>query len=100
MAEKKKAERKSKNDLVNTIAEANGLTKSLATKILDSTFETIQDWVASGKELNIIGFGTFTFSNREERTGKNPLTGAMITIAASRLPKFKAGKAFKDAVNK
>lgn len=94
------ADRKSKTDAVNAVAQATGLAKTVVDQVLDSAFETIQEWVSEGKEVVFIGFGTFTSSNRAARTGRNPQTGETIKIKASKTPKFKAGKAFKDAVNK
>lgn len=93
------AERKSKTDAINAVAEATGLAKTVVDQVLDSAFETIQEWVAGGDEVAFIGFGTFTSSKRAARTGRNPQTGETIKIKASKTPKFKAGKAFKDAVN-
>ncbi len=93
------AERKSKTDVINEIAAATGETKASVSKILDATLETVQKLVAGGSEVAFIGFGTFKSSNRAARTGRNPQTGAAINIAAVKLPKFTAGKAFKDEVN-
>lgn len=94
------AERKSKTDLINAIATATGLPKTNAGEVIDAAFNTIQEWVANGAEVAFVGFGTFGQSKRAARTGRNPQTGETINIPAATLPKFKAGKSFKDAVNK
>jgi len=94
------AVRKSKTDVIAAVALSTGLAKTVVTEILDATFDTIQNLVADDNEVVFIGFGTFAASNRAARAGRNPQTGATIKIAAAKLPKFKAGKAFKDVVNK
>lgn len=94
------AERKSKTDLINAIATATGLPKNNTSEVIDAVFATIQDWVASGAEVAFVGFGTFSQSKRAPRTGRNPQTGEAINIPAATLPKFKAGKTFKEAVDK
>src|ERR1700726_3320104 len=95
----KSAERKSKTDLINAIAASTGLAKTVISEIIDAKIETITQWVASGHEVVFVGFGTYGSSKRAARTGRNPQTGATIKIPAAKLPKFRAGKAFKDAVN-
>ena len=62
-------------------------------------FSAITDALANGETVTLTGFGTFTVRSREARQGRNPRTGESITIAASRIPAFKAGKALRDAVN-
>ncbi len=89
-----------KNDLIAQVANSSGLSKSDAGKALDAVLETITSALASGDEVRIIGFGTFSVSNRAATTGRNPRTGEVIQIAASKQPKFKAGSPLKDAVNK
>lgn len=93
------AERKSKTDVINSIASNTGLAKTVVSEVLDVTLNTIQGIVAGGNEVVFVGFGTFRSSKRSERTGRNPRTGDSIKIAATKVPKFTAGKAFKDAVN-
>ena len=66
--------------------------------IVDGLLKTIQDEVVAGGKVQLVGFGTFEAVERAARTGRNPLTGEALEIAASKTPKFKAGKAFKDAV--
>ena len=89
-----------KNDLIAQVAGTSGLSKSDAGKALDAVLDTITSALASGDEVRIIGFGTFSVSNRAATTGRNPRTVEVIKIAASKLPKFKAGSPLKDAVNK
>lgn len=89
-----------KNDLIAQVASSSGLSKSDAGKALDAVLDSITSALASGDEVRIIGFGTFSVSNRAATTGRNPRTGEVIQIAASKQPKFKAGSPLKDAVNK
>jgi DNA-binding protein HU-beta len=89
-----------KNDLIAQVADKSGLSKADAGKALDAVLDTITSALASGDEVRIIGFGTFSVSNRAATTGRNPRTGEVIQIAASKQPKFKAGSPLKDAVNK
>ena len=89
-----------KNDLIAQVAGTSGLSKADAGKALDAVLYTITSALASGDEVRIIGFGTFSVSNRAATTGRNPRTGEVIQIAASKQPKFKAGSPLKDAVNK
>ena len=73
-------------------------TKKNLSIIVDGLLKTIQDEVVAGGKVQLVGFGTFEAVERAARTGRNPLTGQALEIAASKTPKFKAGKAFKDAV--
>jgi len=88
-----------KNDLVATVAETAGLSKGDATKEVDAVFDSIAASLKQGDEVRLVGFGTFTVSTRAASEGRNPRTGEKIQIAASKQPKFKAGKGLKDAVN-
>lgn len=88
-----------KTELVNQVAEATELSKKDAGKAVDAVFETIQNALAKGDKLSLIGFGTFEVRDRAARTGRNPQTGKDIQIPASKVPAFKPGKALKDAVN-
>lgn len=90
----------SKGDLVEIIAEREGITKAAAGRIVGIITETIVEKVSSGDKVTITGFGTFEAMARTERTGINPATGEKILIPASKAVKFKAGKAFKEAVNR
>ena len=87
-----------KNDLVATVAETAGLSKGDATKAVDAVFDSIAASLKSGDEVRLVGFGTFTVSTRAASEGRNPRTGEKISIAASKQPKFKAGKGLKDSV--
>ena len=89
-----------KSELVASVAEQAGLTKKDAEKAVNAIFTSVQDTLVKGDKVQVIGFGTFEVKAREERKGRNPQTGAEITIPASKNPVFKAGKALKDAVNK
>jgi len=89
-----------KADLIEKMADAADCSKAAAGKALDGAIEAIIKAVKKGDKVSLIGFGTFSFSRRKARTGRNPKTGAAIKIAARKSPKFSAGKAFKDAVNK
>lgn len=88
-----------KADIVAQVAEATGTTKTVATKAVDAVFMAIEDALKSGGDVRLLGFGTFSVADRPARQGKNPRTGAVIEIAASKQPKFTAGKALKDALN-
>ena len=88
-----------KQDLVNAVADASGLTKADAGKAVEATFEAITGALKSGGEVRLVGFGTFGVAKRKASTGRNPRTGEEMKIPASNQPKFKAGKALKDAVN-
>lgn len=88
-----------KGDLVEKIAAATGLTKKDCEATLNAFVDTIQGALKGGEKVAIAGFGTFDVSNRKARTGRNPQTGEEIKIAASKTPKFKAGKSFKDMMN-
>lgn len=89
-----------KGQLKDAIAEASGLSGADAERALDAVVDTITKTVASGDKVTIPGFGTFERRERSARTGRNPQTGAEIQIAASKVPGFKAGAAFKAAVDK
>ncbi|MBS2100958.1 HU family DNA-binding protein [Carboxylicivirga linearis] len=88
-----------KSELVSAIAEASGLTKADSEKALNATTEAIKGALAKGESIQLIGFGTFSISERSARTGRNPQTGKEIQIAAKKVAKFKPGKALDEAVN-
>lgn len=88
----------SKADLVSKIAADAGVTKDQAGKALNSFLGAVEDALKAGDKLTLVGFGTFYVAERSARTGVNPATGEKIQIAASKAPKFKAGKALKEAV--
>jgi len=88
-----------KNDLIAAVAASTDLSKTDATKAVDGVLDAITGSLKSGDEVRLVGFGTFSVAKRAASTGRNPRTGESIQIPASNQPKFKAGKALKDAVN-
>jgi DNA-binding protein HU-beta len=88
-----------KVDLIAKVADDTGLSKADATKAVDTVFDAITKALKKGDEVRLVGFGTFSVSKRAASTGRNPRTGEAIKIAASKQPKFRAGKGLKDAVN-
>ncbi len=88
-----------KNDLISSVATDTGLSKADSTKAVDAVFDNIEKSLKRGDEVRLVGFGTFSVADRKASTGRNPRTGETIQIAASKQPKFKAGKGLKDAVN-
>ena len=88
-----------KTDLISQVAAASGLTKIDADKSIDALFTAITLALKSGEEVRVVGFGTFSVTQRTAKEGRNPRTGAPIKIAASKRPKFSAGKGLKEAVN-
>jgi DNA-binding protein HU-beta len=87
-----------KNELIDAVAAATGLTKADAEKALEAVFESIGDALKKGLEVRLVGFGTFSVTKRAASEGRNPRTGEKIQIPASKLPKFRAGKGLKEAV--
>ena len=88
-----------KSDLVEAIADDTGLTKADAARALSATTSAISSALASGDKVSVTGFGSFMVRSRAARTGRNPQTGATISISASKVPAFKAGKLLKESVN-
>ncbi|MBF0153561.1 MAG: HU family DNA-binding protein [Magnetococcales bacterium] len=88
-----------KTDLIDHVAKTAELTKVQAAAALDAVVGAITNSLKSGETVSLIGFGTFSVSERAARTGRNPRTGKEIQIAAARLPKFRPGKGLKDAVD-
>ena len=86
-----------KNELIGAIAAA-GLSKKDAEKALNAGIAAVTDALAKGDSVQLIGFGTFSVRERAAREGRNPRTGETVTIAASKTPAFKAGKALKDKI--
>jgi len=91
-------ERMNKAELVAHVAEAGGLSKAAAGDAVEAVLSGITSTLASGDSVSLVGFGTFSVADRAARTARNPRTGEAIEVAASKAPKFKAGKALKDAV--
>lgn len=89
-----------KNELIEAIAEKSNLSKAASANALDATLETIKGALSSGDSVSLIGFGTFTTSKSEARTGRNPQTGESMEIPAKVVPKLKFGKPVKDLLNK
>ena len=89
-----------KTELVAAVAEKAEISKKDADSAVNAVIESIIEAVASKDKVQIVGFGTFEARERKEKIGKNPRTGEEIKIAASVVPAFKSGKAFKDATNK
>ncbi len=88
-----------KSELIVAVANKAEMDKKDAEKAVNALFDTIVETVAAGEDIRVVGFGTFECRERKERTGVNPRTKEQITIPASKVPAFKAGKAFKDAVD-
>jgi DNA-binding protein HU-beta len=88
-----------KNDLVAAVSNGTGLSKSDSANAVDSMLDSIAGALKSGGEVRLVGFGTFSVAQRRASEGRNPRTGEKIQIPASKQPKFKAGKALKEAVN-
>ncbi|MEZ5690431.1 MAG: HU family DNA-binding protein [Rickettsiales bacterium] len=89
-----------KNELIAEIADQADLTKAKASETIDAFISVVSKALSKGDEVRLVGFGTFTVTHRKATEGRNPRTGAVIKIAASKKPKFKPGKALSDAVNK
>jgi len=88
-----------KSELIDAIAAATDLPKTTAARALDATVDAVTAALGRGDSVVLVGFGTFAVKERAARTGRNPQTGKAISIAAAKIPGFKAGKALKDAVN-
>ena len=88
-----------RSELVATVASNGEFRKGDVEKIVDSLLTAITDALKRGEEVRLTGFGTFTVASRAARQARNPQTGETVTVAASSQPKFKAGKALKDALN-
>lgn len=88
-----------KTELIAAVAEKAELSKKDAEKAIKAFTDVVSDELVKGEKIQLVGFGTFEVSERAAREGRNPQTGETMTIAASKAPKFKAGKALKDLVN-
>ncbi len=87
-----------KTDLINEVAVKTGMTKKDTEKVVNAFFDTVQGTLKTGEKVQLIGFGTFEVRQRQARKGRNPQTGQEISIPATKVPAFKAGKALKDAL--
>ena len=88
-----------KNELITKVADSSGLSKTDAGSAVDSVIESIVGALKAGDDVRLVGFGTFSVSDRAASEGRNPRTGEKISIPASKQPKFKAGKGLKDSLN-
>jgi DNA-binding protein HU-beta len=88
-----------KNDLIASVATAAGISKTDASNAVDGVLSSISSALSGGDDVRLVGFGTFSVASRAATTGRNPRTCEAIQIKASKNPKFKAGKALKEAVN-
>ncbi|MDJ0777380.1 MAG: HU family DNA-binding protein [Gammaproteobacteria bacterium] len=88
-----------KSELIDAVANVADLNKADASRAVDGVIAAVTEALKSGDQVTVVGFGTFLVSQRGARSGRNPRTGETIQIAASNVPRFKAGKALKDAVN-
>ncbi len=88
-----------KQDLVSKVAESADISKQKAASAVDAVIDAIKGSLKTGEDVRLVGFGTFSVSDRAATTGRNPRTGEPIQIPASKQPKFKAGKELKEAVN-
>ena len=88
-----------KTELVAAISEKTELTKKDSEKALKALIDVVAEELKKGEKVQLVGFGTFEVVERKEREGRNPQSGETMKIAASKAPKFKAGKALKDAMN-
>jgi len=89
-----------KNELIASISNATGLTKTDSAKALDAFITSVTKSLKAGEEVRLVGFGTFGVTKRAATTGRNPRTGTAIKIPARNVAKFKPGKALQDSVNK
>lgn len=88
-----------KTELIEHIAKDADISKAAATRALESMINAVKMTLNKGDAVSLVGFGTFDVGNRAARTGRNPRTGDTIKIGAARVPKFRPGKALKDALN-
>ena len=88
-----------KTELIEAIAKEADISKAAAGRALDATVGAVQQALKKGQMVTLVGFGTFYVGKRAARNGRNPQTGAMLKIKAAKVPKFRAGKSLKDALN-
>lgn len=87
-----------KKELVREIGAKTGFSQKDVTEVIDTMLDTITEVLKEDKEVNLTGFGKFVSQKRDAREARNPRTGEVVSVGATRVPKFKAGKAFKEAV--
>jgi DNA-binding protein HU-beta len=88
-----------KGDVIEHIAQAAEISKSAAERAVDALIGALKASLRKGEMVTLVGFGTFYVGKRQARAGRNPRTGEALKIAAAKVPKFRAGKALKDAIN-
>jgi len=88
-----------KTELIEHIANSADISKAAAGRALDAAIAAVTTSLKKGQDVTLVGFGTFHVGKRAARSGRNPQTGATIKIKAAKVPRFRAGKALKDAVN-
>ena len=88
-----------KSELIDSVAKSADISKAAAQRALDAMVAAVRVSLKRGQMVTLVGFGTFYVGKRKARAGRNPRTGAAIKIAAAKVPKFRAGKALKDALN-
>lgn len=87
-----------KSDLIQAVADRTGMTKRDVGQIVEAVFDAISDALARGEKVQLVGFGNFEIRERAARKGRNPQTGEVIDIAASKVPAFRAGKALREGI--
>jgi DNA-binding protein HU-beta len=87
-----------KSELIHVVSEKSGLTKKDATAAVEAVFSSISEALARGEKVQLVGFGNFEIRERAARKGRNPQTGEVIDIAASKVPAFKAGKTLREGL--
>lgn len=87
-----------KGELLDTVAEKAGVSKKVADAVVSATIDSIMEAVSNGDKVTLVGFGSFEPRDRKQREGRNPKTGETMTIPATTVPAFSAGKAFKEKV--
>jgi DNA-binding protein HU-beta len=93
-------EQMNKQELIGTVADTTGLSRSDASRAVEGVFDAITGALKRGDEVRLVGFGTFSCSKRKASTGRNPRTGEPMQIKESTQPKFRAGKGLKDSVSR
>ena len=88
-----------KTELIDHIADTADISKAAAARALEAAISAVQTTLKKGGSVSLVGFGTFAVGRRAARNGRNPRTGAVIKIKAAKVPKFRPGKALKDALN-
>jgi DNA-binding protein HU-beta len=88
-----------KSELIDSIADKSGLNKTQAGDALNAVMESVGEALEAGDSISLVGFGTFSVKDRKARTGRNPKTGEELSIPASKVPSFKAGKNLKERLN-